>query len=489
MLAGLALAPAGSTGAIAGPPKPRSAPNVLLVSIDDLNDWIEPLGGYPGAITPNFNRLASMSRVFQRAYTPAPSCCPARTAALFGIHPHRSGVYTNYESWVDSAYLRTRSSLPRYLKDRGFATFGTGKIFHSGNWTHGADQDPGAWTHLEHCHASPLCTAPRDPLGENGIEYDVRYGPVPNSTPMPDVIRSTYIADEILRKVHDRPFFAALGLKKPHIDLTVPKKFFDLYPMNKVVYPPGVLDRENPGIATNLDVQDLPSTARALLRGSVPEHLGIVGSGEWKKVIRAYLASISFADHCLGIVLDALLEGPNRDNTYVFLFGDNGWQLGEKLAWQKFTLWERALRVPMMIAGPGIAPGDAMFPVSLLDLFPTVTDVALGQVPGWLHGRTLADHLFDSALTPSGAPVALSAWRLAVADPLLDGPHFSVRSSRFRLTKYRNGEMELYDHSVDPWEWHNLYTPDDPWAVEVAQSMAAYVPPSSQIKPPAPRSG
>ena len=169
-------------------------------------------------------------------------------------------------------------------------------------------------------------------------------------------------------------------------------------------------------------------------------------TGEWKTIVKAYLASISYADYCVGLLLDGLQAGPNNANTIVVLWSDHGWQLGEKLAWRKFTLWERALRVPLIISGPGIRPATSGMPVSLIDLYPTVADLALGSVPAGLDGRSLKRNLLNGTNTQTHS---ISTWREVAGLPN-GGPHFSVRNGDAPLYPLPVGEGELYDHRTDP---------------------------------------
>jgi arylsulfatase A-like enzyme len=168
----------------------------------------------------------------------------------------------------------------------------------------------------------------------------------------------------------------------------------------------------------------------------------------------------------------------------VVLWSDHGWQLGEKLAWRKFTLWERALRVPLIVSGPGINPAGEAMPVSLLDIYPTLCDLAFGAIPSHLEGTSLKGNLLRGTRS---ARHVLSTW----AEPARlanSGPHFSVRNATHRYIRYRSGEEELYDHRVDQYEVNNLLFAGEPIRRgdrQVAQAMRAFVP----AQPYAPRRG
>lgn len=482
--AGVGLAAAGLIGAPAVVAAKGAAPNILFIAIDDLNDWIEPLGGYPGVSTPNLSRLAALGRTYLNAHTAAPACGPARGATLFGVAPHRSGFYTMQEQWEKNTVLTALPSLPRTFRDRGYRTFGTGKILHGAynNPRRAAAIDPSAWDVFEFCDGANEACRVIDDLDDDDVDDAVRkikgieFGPGGHVNSMPDVVRARWVASQVLSTAHDKPFFASIGLIKPHLPFVVPQQFFDLYARSSLRYPPGVLDRNDPLFTNNRDVEDLPYVAHRLISRTYDRHQAIFASGKWKDIVHAYVAAISFTDYCVGILLDALLQGPNASNTIVVLWSDHGWQLGEKLAWQKFTLWERATRIPMMIAGPGIAPGTTKAAASSLDLYPTLTDIAFKSVPSHLDGVSLKSNLLKNKTLRR--PV-LTTWMMQDADPAIEGPHFSLRSQHRRLIAYRDKSYELYDHRTDPFEWRNLYRPDKPSAVRVVKSMSTNLPPAS----------
>lgn len=497
--AGLAVASA-ALGAPSLGRAQATPPNILMISIDDLNDWVAPLGGYPGVRTPNITRLARLGRLYRNAQSCCPGCSPARTSILFGMHPTTHGTYTNSEEWQLNPFLSTFSSVPRLFRSSGYLTVGTGKVFHSHRASEAAGVDPGAWDEYQFCGTGDECRIavvgdgdqPR--VGGRAIElsqYALQvpgiggfdFGPYYRLADVPDVVRARWMAQNVLAVSHTRPFFAACGIFKPHLPFIVPQRFFNLYPMNAIVYPPGVVDPANNTRETNADVQDLGTIGKRINR-FFSDHRRLIESGEWKAVVRAYLASISFADHCVGILLDALLDGPNRGNTVVVLWSDHGWQLGEKLAWRKFTLWERALHVPFIVAGPGVRVGGETMPVSLIDLYPTLSDLAFNTVPAHLQGVSLKPNLLQGSRS---ARHVVSTWS---EPPGLSnsGPHFSVRNATHRYIRYQSGEQELYDRRSDPYEIDNLLFAGGPVRQadqQIAQAMRAFLPP----QPYAPRRG
>ncbi len=492
LAAGAAAAPATIASA-------KSRPNVLFIAVDDLNDWVEPLGGYDGVITPNLTRLARKTRLFRKAYAPAPACSPARAAVLFGVEPFHSGVYTNYEQWQLGSKLVGQTSLPRYFRENGYLTVGAGKVFHDG-WRSSSQRpaanDPGAWSDYDFCDVEGrVCELGKEDR-EEAVEFtdELSFGETRVKTSeMPDVDSVKWFIRRVLKSRHDRPFFGAIGLRKPHGPFIVPQKFFDLYDDSRLHYPPGVLDPAHNTLATNEDVADLPPAAIAMLKQfGEKDHKRIVGGKTdlWKDIVHSYLATISFSDYCLGLILDAWLGGPNASNTIVVLWSDHGWQLGEKMGWRKFTLWERATRVPLMIGGAfggtTIRPGAENAPTSTVSLFRTLAHTALSEIPRAselgglpLDGKSLKSVLLDRE---PGAGPALSTWMLQTADG--DGErrarHVSVRTANNRLIAYGNGDRELYYNRNDPYEFRNLLARPDAEAKATAERLAAFLPAASE---------
>ncbi|RXF75088.1 sulfatase-like hydrolase/transferase [Hansschlegelia zhihuaiae] len=489
----------GAVAALAAPAiaRAQTPPNVVMIVLDDLNDWIEPLGGYPLSQTPNLAALAAESVNFRRAYCATPYCATSRTATLFGLEPWVTGVYARGEDWpVGSRIVTGQRSLPWHFRDRGYKTLSVGKFFHTG-WRAGdgprkraASQWPDAWDFLENC-GSGSCVAPRD----GGDAFD--YGPQIFATEQqPDTIRTQWFIDNVLNASHDAPFFGVIGLQKPHLPWRPPTEFLELFPLEDIVYPLGVMTedrRQDVTMATDKDLRDLPSSAIEFVRQfgerdsfGTNKALGIINSGEWLNVIRHYLATIAFADHSVGLVRSALAASAHADNTIVVLWSDHGWQLGEKLAWRKFTLWERALRVPFMISGPGVTPGNCDTPISLIDLFPTLCDLALGAVPTKedlgkfdLSGTSRKSWL-SSPTTPRDN-VAVASWGLTTAETnalLPNAPrlHLTARSNTARLIQYDGGDREFYRKPDDEFEFFNEYESPSPALVAEADAMTAAFP-------------
>jgi choline-sulfatase len=212
-------------------------------------------------------------------------------------------------------------------------------------------------------------------------------------------------------------------------------------------------------------LDDLPKNFLAINDYAVaPTHAEVVESGKQRSLTHAYLASVSFVDHCVGIVLDALKASSHADNTIIVLWSDHGWHLGEKQHWAKRTLWEESTRVPLLFAGPGIKPGKACKePASLLDLYPTLVDLCNLPKNTRLEGLSLVPQLNDPTAARDRPAITSSYF----------GNH-SIRSRDWRLISYQDGAKELYDHRKDPDELRNLAK--DPGHQAVINRLSKWLP-------------
>ncbi|RME16645.1 MAG: hypothetical protein D6801_05105 [Alphaproteobacteria bacterium] len=436
-------------------------PNILFISIDDLNDFIAPFSqpadpqlGYPGVHTPNIARLAAMGTLFTRAYSHVPACSPSRTATLLGATADRTGIYFNTQSWQDNA-LGGADSLIGHFRRAGWSTAGAGKIFHRFD----KDLRPSDWDEYwmperyddsySHSSRPELSELARAKPGHGKIDFGIGDGEGMRA----DTAVADWAAGDIGRYFAAGGRFQAVGFFRPHLPWIVGKEFFDLYPPESLQIPPGFLPGANSFNDNAADIDDLPPLARKLIQASVGKRLN--RTGEYWDFLRAYLASISFTDSRLGRVLDALEASGEKHNTYIVLWSDHGWMLGEKLSFRKFTLWERALRVPLIIAGPGIRQQVVDQPVSLVDIFPTLTALAGLDRPEWCNGQDLSALLTTG--TPLENPAAISIYGLERKKIENSRIFAKVQTSRWNYARYGEGQAELYDHASDPHEWTNLF--------------------------------
>ena len=418
--------------------------NVLFIAIDDLNDWVGCLGGHPQSRTPNLDRLASSGVLFSNAHCAAPSCNPSRTAVFTGISPHRSGLYRNGQSMRQ--VLPDAELIPKTFSRAGYRSIGSGKMLHyfidQRSWDKyfPAKESENPFPRTLYPKNRPVNLTRAGPW--QYIETDWGALDATDQEFGGDYLVSEWVGKELLKK-HDKPFFLACGIYRPHEPWFVPKKYFDAFPIEDIQLPPGY--REN-------DLNDLPAQGKRLGPNRYFAH--IREQGQWKNAIQGYLASIYFADTMLGNVLEKLENGPNTDNTIVVLWSDHGWHLGEKEHWQKFTAWRACTRVPLIVRVPkgseglpnGTKPSICSEPVSLLSLAPTLLE---------LNGLDPNNNYDGPSLVPLLAEPK-SKWP-HVATTYLDAPgSFSISENEWRYIKYANGGEELYNTVKDPYEWHNL---------------------------------
>ncbi|MCP4174580.1 MAG: sulfatase [Fuerstiella sp.] len=449
-------------------------PNVLFIAVDDLNDWIGCLGGHPQALTPNMDRLAARGVVFTNAHCAAPACNPSRAAVFSGRMPARTGVWSNDSPKLLKLHPKMQL-LPTTLAKAGYQTLGTGKLLDSGSanrslfaehftteqrWSPFTRESVKYTDKEVHTKATdtprhvvkdrrrgpiilPLNRMPSDrkPTTTDGESFDWGSVDVPESD-MGDT-RITDWAVERLQDRDDTPFFLGVGYYRPHIPLFAPSRYFDRFTQSPA---------ELPSVRHD-DVDDLSAIARkwAIEPVTAGRHSTVVAHRQWRSAVEAYLACTTFVDHQVGRLIDALDDKTFGDNTIIVLWSDHGWHLGEKQHWGKWTGWERSTRVPLIVVPPGklanrfaSAGSRCDVPVSLIDLFPTLTEMCNVTPPDELDGKSLVPLLRQPAGTADRQAVTTF------------GPgNVSLRTDRYRYLRYSDGSEELYDHDTDPHEWQN----------------------------------
>jgi len=416
-----------------------------------LNDWIGVLGTNANVKTPHIDALAGRGMLFTNAHAQAPICGPSRASLMSGLLPHQTGIYGQVSDDKLRGAINAVSTTPfltESLKNNGYYTAGRGKIFHKGA--------PEGTFH-EYFREGEFGPKPAKRMKWDSNRTHTDWGPFPETDAgMLDFQTASWGADW-LSQSHEDPFFLGLGMIRPHAPWHAPQKWFDLYPLEDIKLPPWL---EN-------DMEDVPMSGVALT--DVPQMPTIewaIENNEWRPILQAYLASISFMDHCIGIALDALKASAYADNTYIILFSDNGYHLGEKSRFAKMSLWQRSTRVPLIITGPRIAPSISNAPVGLIDLYPTVLEMA-----------GLPENLENSGR---------SLMPLIKGLPLERGPvtsvygkdNFAVIGERYRYIRYETGEEELYDLLDDPNEWKNLAA--EPSYASVKVELSAEIPLKTQ---------
>ncbi len=414
-------------------PGASSKRNVLFISIDDLNDWIGCLGGHPDAKTPNLDRLAARGVLFTNSHCNAPLCNPSRASIMTGIRPSTSGIYDNGQPMRKSPVLAKATTLTQHFRAHGYDVLGGGKIYHT------SYPDPASWDSYFPSQSETKPADVRPPtVPANGIKGAANFdwGPVDvKDEEMADSKVAAWASGE-LKKQRAKPFFLACGIYRPHLPWYVPPRYFDQFPKNALAMPRVKDD----------DLDDVPPTG-VKWANPARDHATIVRSGKYRDAVQAYLACIHYADAQVGKLLDALDAGPHARNTIVVLWSDHGWHLGEKLHWRKFTLWEEATRNVFMVSAPGVTKpgGRCSRPVSLIDVYPTLCDLAGLPLRSELEGASLRPLLSNPSAT----------WDRPVVTTYLHGNH-AVRSERWRYIHYQDGGEELYDEQYDPQEWTNL---------------------------------
>ncbi len=381
---------------------------------------------------------------------------------MTGYHTYNSGMYSNYQDWRDVPALDAVPTIGQHFRNNGYYTAGAGKIFHY-------DQvDLEGWDDYYPSLTDPM---PQDDFPEtrpvNMPSFKYMYGmfdwgPLDISDEeTADFETVSYIAEQ-LGKDHDKPFFLAAGIYRPHLPWYVPRKYFDRFPLESIRKPETLDD----------DVSDLGPVARELIARGGNYHEHVVEADQWERAVQGYLASISFADEMLGRLLKALEESPYADNTIVVVWSDHGWQLGEKRHWRKFALWENVIRTVLTIKVPkglekmpeGSANGTATTNLtSLLDIYPTLVDLCNLPERDDLDGVSLRSML-GNPLEDVPRPV-ISTY---------DYGSYSVRHGDWHYIRYIDDSEELYNLQEDPEEWRNLAS--DEGFAEVKRELAGFLP-------------
>lgn len=426
-----------------------SRPNVIMIAMDDLNNWIGPMGDTQ-VKTPNLDRLAKMGITFQNAHTVGIFCAPSRASLFTGRLPSTTGVYEESPTPFHCPQYRP---LQVALQEAGYETYGTGKLYHHTagfldlrGWTdyfmQTDQQKKSGWG--QDTWDFPGCPLPNpyphSPYSEGKVVGGLfmEQGPLKNEEEpkMADTMRTQWAVD-LLGKKHDKPFFIGVGLYVPHFPNYVPQKYFDLYDKSTLQHGPWKED----------DLDDLPGEPKKKQTNAKKKHDKVLQLGILNDVLQGYLAATSYGDAMVGRLLDALEKSPYKDNTIIVLWSDNGYHLGEKFQWGKHTLWQKTTNVPMMWAGPKIASGKSITTAaSLIDIYPSLVELCGLTQDSGLEGKSLATALQD----PSKAED-----RPVTTVGLSEGEYATV-NSEWRYIHYKDGGEELYNRKEDPNEWTNV---------------------------------
>jgi arylsulfatase A-like enzyme len=425
-------------------------PDIVFIIVDDLNDWLGCLAGHPDARSPNIDSLAASGMLFRQAYCNAPQCRPSRTSLNHGIYPFQTGTYFNAKGKGETKIATP--TMQEFFLSHGYRVASGGKVHHGG---------PGGV-------GDALLRRPRDPKPPKGRDNFGAMNP-PNdgyALEVPDAEMGDYkVAQWAIKQwldVGDKPLFMSVGFFRPHRPLQVPKPYFDAFPLASI---------HRPAEPEEDDWDDLPEFARRLARthahkplhDGLSDHEYIVKHNQWDATIQAYLASIAFVDRQIGKLLDVLKQNPRGRETIVLFVSDHGWHLGEKKHWCKAAIWEQTTHIPFIVWGTGIEPGTICEqPVSLIDVFPSLVDLAGFSPPDFLHGTSIAPQLRDP---DSKRPPVICSYGQG---------NTAIRTQRWRYIRYEDGSEELYDHRMDPDEWRNLA--GDPEHAAIKKQIAEMIP-------------
>jgi arylsulfatase A-like enzyme len=391
---------------------------------------------------------------FLNSHCAAPACGPSRAALFSGLRPSTSGCYHNHDPWKQ--HIPEGISLNASFKKAGYRVMGTGKTYHS--------SANGLKTVYE-SEWDEYPTLARSSTG-GASKYQGFFTPLPIDIKDEDLgdWHSVNYCIEQLNKKQDKPFFLACGMIKPHLPWAVPRKYYDMFPLDSIELPPHL----------DSDFDDIPEAGQKM--GVRTDHPQFLVSGRWKNAVQSYLATIAYVDICIGRLLDALETSEFRENTIIVLWGDHGWHLGEKQRWRKFSLWEEATRTPMIWYVPGVTKANALCsrPVDYMSIYPTLCELAGIKIPSHVEGKSILPLLKKPEAKWDDVALCTNGY----------GNH-AVRTERWRYIRYANGDEELYDHSKDEYEWKNLAA--NPEYAAVKKELSIHIPKKEKKPNPKPK--
>ena len=427
-------------------------PNILFIAIDDLRPELGCYGA-KHIHSPNIDKLASGATLFEQAYCSVPTCGASRASLMTGVRPTPSRFLT-YQA-VAEKEVPWAVAMNQHFKSNGYRTLSYGKVFHSAkDWRKGWSENP--WRSKKPGHM----------LAENrrNEQRNIQRGTPWESADQPDdAYQDGEIAAEAIKqlkqlaKKSDEPFFLAVGFKKPHLPFVAPRKYWDLYPLEKISLPKNYRLPEKAPAAAKYSWGELRNYE------GIPKK-GLVTELQARKLIQGYYACVSFVDAQVGRVLDALKEQGLDQNTVVVLWGDHGWNLGDHTYWCKHTVYESSLHIPLIVRMPGIANGKSIAAkTETVDIYPSLCELSGIPVPETTEGQSFVSRLRN----PDQASSDTAYSRYQRGD--------SIREGDFRYSEYRDrkgkvtGRM-LYDHAKDPLENKNIV--DDPDQKERVRELA-----------------
>lgn len=476
--------------------------NILFIAVDDLKPLLSNYGEQQ-MITPNFDRLAGMGMTFTNAHVQYAVCGPSRASVMTGTNPDKTKVWDLHTNFRESA--PDLISMPEYLISQGYETTGVGKIYHKGSSSPGHDgkswskphQLPknfdGPYGEPAYAHyqdpktKAKMATLKKEAISKGKKKYGAQskyvFNKIKPSTECVNLPDEAYqdglYTQTALSQLNDleksgKPWFLAVGYQKPHLPFVAPKKYWNLYNRNEIEL------AKFQELAKNTPQYAYHSFGEIRAFTDIDSNLGIgdkIPEDKQRELIHGYMACVSYIDAQIGKLLDELEKRNILDDTVIVLWGDHGFHLGDHTEWCKHSNFEQATRIPFMFAGPGVAKKQqSHHPVNLVDLFPTIFDLAGVAQHSQTDGKSLAPLLDGNKTTTISQDYAYHQYRR--------GPKmgYSIRTEHFRYTEwhdknYRSYDtydatnvagVELYDYKNDPLETKNLVN-DKSYAKEVKQ--------------------
>lgn len=459
--------------------------NVVFIIVDDLKPLIHTFGASQ-MITPNFDAFADESVVFTNAHAQQAVCAPSRVSFMTGMRPDYTQILDLKTRMRDK--VPNSLTIPEYFKKNGYQTAGLGKVLHGAK-----NNDPQSWSipfinekdlpynksmelpadfQYHNAKSKKLYNElmskkkkgtkmnVRQQLAKAGGRPSIESEDVPDDAYADGAIALKSI--ELMQGFQDKnqPFFLTVGFKKPHLPFVAPKKYWDLYDRKKIQL------AEFQEHAEGSPAYAYHTFGELKAYSDIPENLDDQGRVMEKKqaeLIHGYYASVSYVDAQLGLILSFLKTSGLKENTLVVLIGDHGWHLGDHGLWNKHSNFEQATRTPLIVMSPkglkGVKNGS---PTELIDVFPTICEIAKLPTPTHLQGKSLVP-IVDGSKTKV-KDMALSQF------PRYEKMGYALRTSRYRYIEWRKGNykkskdyingpveaVELYDYSQDPQETKNF---------------------------------
>ena len=433
----------------------QSKPNVLMIAIDDLRPALSCFGDKT-AVTPNIDRLAKRGMVFSQAHCQQAVCSPSRLSMLTGLRPDTIRVWdlhTHFRQAKPEAV-----TLPQHFKNNGYHTRSIGKILHGGGEP---SKDPKSWS------MPPMHDFVRDPKVRYALPENLKGSGLKRAASESAAVSDDHYIDGIVAKdaiqvlgelrEKKQPFFLAIGFRKPHLPFSAPKKYWDFYKREQIPLPKHVEHPPNaPELATR-SWRELEGYSDIPKDGKITEE-------KVKELRHGYYACVSYIDALVGRLINEIDRLKLVQNTIVLVYGDHGFHLGEQGLWTKANNYELSTRVPLIVAAPGHKYGKTDALVELVDVFPTISELAGLTPPAKLEGVSLLPLFSEPEKNWKKAvfsqyPRSLKGNRHSRHGDVMG---YSFRTKQYRYVEWQNWKTkavvarELYDRHIDPDEMENL---------------------------------